>query len=89
MRDIPERIRRLASDKALQVTVRVGKSGLTESVGQELEAQLTRNEVVKAKLNRGLAQDSTEREQLWRQLEKSSSAKLVMVRGNVAVFWRR
>jgi len=54
-----------------------------------LEAQLTRNEVVKAKLNRGLAQDSTEREQLWRQLEKSSSAKLVMVRGNVAVFWRR
>ena len=89
MRDIPERIRRLASDKALQVTVRVGKSGLTESVGQELEAQLMRNEVVKAKLNRGLAQDSTEREQLWRQLEKSSSAKLVMVRGNVAVFWRR
>lgn len=89
MSDIPERIRRLASVKGLQVTVRVGKSGLTESVSQELEAQLARNEVVKAKLNRGLAQDSTERELLWRQLEESASAKLVMARGNVAVFWRR
>ena len=89
MSDIPERIRRLASDKGLQVTVRVGKSGLTESIGQELEAQLTRNEVVKAKLNRGLAQDSAAREKLWRQLEESASAKLVLARGNVAVFWRR
>ncbi len=89
MSDIPERIRLMASDSRLQVTVRVGKSGLTESVSQELEAQLVRNEVVKAKLNRGLAQDSAARELLWRQLEEAASARLVMARGNVAVFWRR
>jgi len=79
----------MASDSRLLVTVRVGKSGLTESVSQELEAQLVRNEVVKAKLNRGLAQDSAARELLWRQLEEAASARLVMARGNVAVFWRR
>ena len=89
MSDIPERIRLMASDSRLQVTVRVGKSGLTESVSQELEAQLVRNEVVKAKLNRGLAPDSAARELLWRQLEEAASARLVMARGNVAVFWRR
>jgi RNA-binding protein YhbY len=54
-----------------------------------LEAQLVRAEVVKAKLNRGLAEDSAAREQLWRQLEEEASARLVMARGNVAVFWRR
>ena len=89
MSDIPERIRLMAADPRLQVTVRVGKSGLTESVGQELEAQLVRNEVVKAKLNRGLAEDSAAREQLWLQLGEAASARLVMARGNVAVFWRR
>ncbi len=89
MSDIPDRILLLASDPRLQVTIRVGKAGLTESVSQELEAQLVRNEVVKAKLNRGLAEDSAAREQLWRQLEEEASARLVMARGNVAVFWRR
>jgi RNA-binding protein len=89
MSDIPDRIRLLASDPRLQVTIRVGKAGLTESVSQELEAQLVRNEVVKAKLNRGLAEDSAARELLWGQLEEEASARLVMARGNVAVFWRR
>ena len=89
MSDIPDRIRLLASDPRLQVTIRVGKAGLTESVSQELAAQLVRNEVVKAKLNRGLAEDSAAREQLWGQLEEAAGARLVMARGNVAVFWRR
>ena len=89
MSDIPDRIRLLASDPRLQITIRVGKAGLTESVSQELEAQLVRNEEVKAMLNRGLAENLAAREQLWRQLEEEASARLVMARGNVAVFWRR
>ncbi len=88
MVEVDKRLRKRALDPTLEVTIRVGKSGLTDSVVSELNSQLKSRTFVKAKLNRGLADDSADRKNLWQMLADSTNSTLVVMRGNVAVFYR-
>lgn len=84
---IPDSVLRQAKDKATAVTVRVGKDGITDSVIQELSDQLSNRGLVKTKANRGVANSSAERSEMFRLLAESTGSIMVHIRGNVAVFW--
>ncbi|HIG20369.1 MAG: RNA-binding protein [Methanobacteriota archaeon] len=83
-----KRLKKEALNPFLEVTIRVGKSGLTDSVVDELDSQLKSRTMVKAKLNRGLADDSADRKDMWQMLAEQTSSKLILMRGNIAVFYR-
>ena len=51
---VPDSILRQAKDVSLPVTVRIGKSGVTDALIVELDGQLSSRSLVKAKVNRGL-----------------------------------
>ncbi|MGB1986199.1 MAG: YhbY family RNA-binding protein [Candidatus Poseidoniaceae archaeon] len=84
---VPDSIMRQAKDASLPVTIRIGKSGLTEAVVVELSGQLSSRSLVKAKVNRGLFQRS-DLKQVWQHLANETSSQLIFERGNVAVFWK-
>ncbi|MDP7312972.1 MAG: YhbY family RNA-binding protein [Candidatus Thalassarchaeaceae archaeon] len=89
MNEEEKRLKKMALDPTLEVTVRVGRSGLSESLISELDAQLKSRKLVKAKVNRGLSNDSADRLQLWQMLADSTSSNLIITRGNIAVFHRK
>ncbi len=89
MTEVDKRLKKRALDPELEVTIRVGKSGLTESVISELDSQLKSRKMVKAKVNRGLSNDSDDRLQLWQMLAESTASNLIVTRGNIAVFHRK
>ena len=84
---IPDSILRQAKDASLPVTMRIGKSGLSDAVVVELEGQLSSRTMVKAKVNRGLF-PREEMKQVWAYLANETSSHVVFARGNVAVFWK-
>ncbi len=84
---VPSHIVRLAKDSALQVSVRVGRNGITESLITEIRDQLATRQLVKIKANRGITDGSDERSELFELLASQTDSKLVFQRGNVAVFW--
>ncbi|MGB2049303.1 MAG: YhbY family RNA-binding protein [Candidatus Poseidoniaceae archaeon] len=84
---VPDSIMRQAKDASLPVTIRIGKSGLTEAVVVELSGQLSSRSLVKAKVNRGLFQRD-DLKQVWQHLANETSSQLIFERGNVAVFWK-
>ena len=51
---IPESIRREAMSREFQVSIRIGKSGVTETLISEIDTQLKKRGIVKIKMNRGL-----------------------------------
>ncbi len=89
MNKVDKTLKKMALNPALEVTIRVGKSGLTESLISELDAQLKSRKLVKAKVNRSLSNDSADRLQLWQMLADSTSSNLIITRGNIAVFHRK
>ena len=84
---IPDSVMRQAKDASLPVTIRIGKSGLTDAVVVELSGQLSSRSLVKAKVNRGLFQRD-DLKQVWQHLANETSSQLIFERGNVAVFWK-
>ena len=84
---VPDSIMRQAKDASLPVTIRIGKSGLTDAVVVELSGQLSSRSLVKAKVNRGLFQRD-DLKQVWQYLANETSSQLIFERGNVAVFWK-
>ena len=84
---VPDSIMRQAKDASLPVTIRIGKSGLTDAVMVELSGQLSSRSLVKAKVNRGLFQRD-DLKQVWQHLANETSSQLIFERGNVAVFWK-
>ena len=84
---IPDSILRQAKDASLPVTMRIGKSGLTDAVVVELDGQLSSRTLVKAKVNRGLF-PREEMKRVWAHLARETSSQVVFARGNVAVFWK-
>ena len=85
--DAPEAILRRAKDRALAVTIRIGKDGITDSVVSELSDQLGKRRLVKAKANRGMLNGSSERSEAFTALADATGSTLVHSRGNTAVFW--
>ena len=76
--------RKIASH--LQPTVRIGRSGLTGGVVEEIKIQLKNKDAVKIKL---LGTDRNETKRLSQELADRCSAELVDVRGNTVTLWRK
>ena len=85
--NIPRRIINMAKSQDLEVSVRIGRIGVTESVIAELSDQLSRKNLVKVKANKGTTSDRQQRNSLFRELAELTRSNLVFQRGNVAVFW--
>ena len=85
--DIPNYIKRNAMDNNLEITIRVGKLGVNESVLEELKQQLIKRKLVKIKVNQGITTGASERKQLFETISSESESILVFQRGNIAVFW--
>ena len=84
---IPQLIIRQAKDKSTPITIRIGKEGITDSVVSELSDQLSKRGLVKAKVNRGMLNGSSERTEAFAGLADATGSRLVHSRGNTAVFW--
>ena len=76
-----------AKSDEIDISVRIGRSGITEAVLGELSEQLDKRRLVKVKANRGAVQGSGERAELFEGLAAATNSRLVFQRGNVAVFW--
>ena len=87
MSKIPTRILRECSDSVLPITVRIGKSGVIDSVIDELKDQLSSRSLVKIKLNRGVANGSSERTEIFATLATKTSSVVSFSRGNIVVLW--
>ena len=86
MKEIPANIRRMAHDRDFRVTLRIGRSGLSDAMYDELNAQLSSRKVVKIKINKGIYERDS-RTQVWDYLAEETSAVIVLARGNVGVLW--
>ena len=84
---IPRRIVNSAKSEGLDVSVRIGKEGITDSLISELLDQLSRKHLVKVKANKGTSVDRQQRRSLFSEIAKLTTSTLVFQRGNVAVFW--
>jgi RNA-binding protein len=69
--------------QAIEVTLRVGKAGLTETLVEELKLQLKDRKLVKVRILKGEAAE------IAGKLAADAGAQLVEVRGKTAVFWRK
>ena len=84
---IPESIRREALSHDFQATIRIGKSGITETLITEIDAQLNTRNIVKIKINRGLF-EKKDIPSVWSHLVEATHSVLVLACGNVGVLWR-
>ncbi len=69
----------------IEITVWVGKNGVTDSIIEELEDQLISKRLVKVKILKN-ALGQAPRNRIARELEEKSGATLVETRGGVAVY---
>ena len=88
MKEVPANIRRMAHDREFRVTLRFGRSGLSDAMFEELDAQLRSRKVVKVKMNKGLTDEREERRTIFEEIAERMGAVLVDARGNVAIYWR-
>ena len=85
--DVPRRIANAAKSENLEISVRIGKGGVTESLLFELSDQLSRKRLVKVKANKSTTSDREQRRSLFTKIAQLTTATLGFQRGNVAVFW--
>ena len=88
MTSVPNHIKRMANDRELVVSVRVGRNGLTNAIFDELIDQLNTRKLVKIKANKGIVEGSSDRTNLFSEIAQRTESTLVFHRGNVAVFWK-
>lgn len=88
MSSVPNHIKRMANDRELVVSVRVGRNGLTDAIFNELNDQLNKRKLVKIKANKGILEGSSDRTTLFCEIAEKTESILVFQRGNVAVFWK-
>ena len=86
--NIPERIKRQAMDRDFQPSVRIGKTGITPNIVEEIRAQLKKRKLVKIKINKGIYERDS-RTQVWDYLAEETSSVIVLARGNVGVLWTK
>ena len=86
IREIPDSIKRQAMDRDFQPSVRIGKTGITPNIIEEISAQLKKRKLVKIKLNKGIYERDS-RTRIWDYLAEETSSMIVLARGNVGVLW--
>nr|AIE93030.1 putative RNA-binding protein [uncultured marine group II/III euryarchaeote AD1000_31_D05] len=84
---VPKEVLSMAKSDQLEISVRIGRSGISEAFLGELSEQLDKRRLVKVKANRGAVRGSSERAELFEGLAAATNSMLVFQRGNVAVFW--
>ncbi|MBT3420404.1 MAG: YhbY family RNA-binding protein [Euryarchaeota archaeon] len=84
---VPQSIRKIATSRDFQPSVRIGKSGITENLIEEIDAQLATKDIVKIKINRGLF-ERAQIDDVWKHLADETNSTIVSARGNVCVLWR-
>ncbi len=77
---------KLAKSESLRVSIRIGKDGVNTSLISELENQLEKRTVVKIKINKGMASNKEDRNQIFTRIADESNSSVIFQRGNVAVF---
>lgn len=88
MSDVPAHVLRQAKSRDFRPSVRIGKSGLSETVLEEIRQQLQAKSLVKVKVNKGLF-EREQRSEVWTYLADNTNARVVLQRGNIGVLWRR
>ena len=88
MTKVPANIRKMAHDREFKVTLRIGRSGLSDAMYEELDAQLSSRNVVKVKMNKGLIEERADRRAGFEEIASRVNATLVDARGNGAIYWR-
>ena len=74
-------------NKALQtMTINIGKAGINENVIEEIKRQLKANEIVKLRFAKNIAND---KETYITVIIGKTRAKLIDLRGNVAVIYKK
>ena len=68
------------------ITINIGKSGIKDGVIDEIKRQLKAREVVKIKFSKGI---SSQKENYISDITLKSKSKLVDLRGNVAVIFKK
>jgi len=68
------------------ITINIGKSGLKESVIDEIKRQLKDREVVKIRFSKSM---SLEKQNYINDIIEKSNSKLIDFRGNVAVLFKK
>jgi len=76
-----------AKSRDFRPSVRIGKSGLSETVMDEIRQQLRSRSLVKIKVNKGLF-EREQRSAVWAQIAEQSNSTLVLQRGNIGVLWQ-
>ena len=77
---------KLAKSESLRVSIRIGKDGINTNLISELENQLEKRTVVKLKINKGMASNKEDRNQIFTRIADESNSSVIFQRGNVAVF---
>ncbi len=68
------------------ITINIGKSGINESVINEIKRQLKDREVVKIRFSKGI---SPQKQNYISEIKEKSNSKLIDFRGNVAVLFKK
>lgn len=87
MSEVPDNIKKLASSRDFDVSVRIGKSGITPALIEEVKSQLNNKNLVKIKANKGLFEKGDMKD-VWTYISSETSSTVVLARGNVAVLWK-
>jgi RNA-binding protein YhbY len=75
-------------DREFQPSVRIGKTGITGNIVDEIRTQLVKRKLVKIKINKGIY-DRENRSEVWEYLAQETSSVVVLARGNVGVLWSK
>ena len=87
MSEVPDNIKKLASSRDFDVSVRIGKSGITPALIEEVKSQLNKKNLVKIKANKGLFEKGDMKD-VWTYISFETGSTVVLARGNVAVLWK-
>ena len=68
------------------MTINIGKNGLNDNVIEEIKRQLEANELVKLKFAKNIARD---KDKFIDDIVSQTRAKLIDVRGHVAVIYKK
>ena len=70
---------KLAKSESLRVSIRIGKDGVNTSLISELENQLEKRTVVKLKINKGMAPNKEDRNQIFTRIADESNSSVIFL----------
>ncbi len=74
--------------QALDVTLHVGKNGITPATIEELSGQLKKKKLVKVRLLKAATEGGAQDDAQAKALAEATGSRLLEVRGHTAVYWR-